>query len=536
MCPQTSRPSDSEVAHLRLVNSSVTSSVARPNGSVPIFRLPPEILASIFELHRDGYVDIAWIGITHVCRRWRDVALGIAQLWSRIDLDYGLDWFEEMIVRSKSAPVAIICRFTSPVSFAIDLIIAHLSQIQTLDLVVGSLTDSELRLLHHGLATCPAPCLQTLSLIDNYRPKLSHPPKPLEIAHQAPRLQSLVLDNVFQISWDQFTFREISRLHVVLPKHEYVGPFPLPSLETILDCLEKLPSLTLLVLGECFPRSHDPTHHLSRTIALPRLDWLDLTGTISGCTQMLEHLGLPPSANLCLNSRLTIKGSESRYHDIFPLLLAHLGGRSNMPLEDVTYKNDVGFKFRASLDLPGAFERRRVTVQFKLEVFWRVARANMTLELMNLACRALHDRRVRKVNFLGTSGVCCDTEDWLNIFGNVEGIEEFYAAYEAADTIWDALSMSVQRKGMADWQMFSTTEAEDRHFFLPDLSSLTLEHGTTDLNVYAPPMVMRARAAAGSPLKTLGIYECSVAPTWIEEVRDIVEEVRWDGRRGDLHS
>ncbi|KAI0041978.1 hypothetical protein FA95DRAFT_1639067, partial [Auriscalpium vulgare] len=79
----------------------------------PTSRLPPEVLAYVFEwliLVSPADVEgrLGWIeSVTHVCRSWREVALGRPALWRRISFTIGLEWAKEMLARAKSAPLVI---------------------------------------------------------------------------------------------------------------------------------------------------------------------------------------------------------------------------------------------------------------------------------------------------------------------------------------------------------------------------------------------------------------------------------------------
>ncbi|KAI0045658.1 hypothetical protein FA95DRAFT_1479596, partial [Auriscalpium vulgare] len=109
---------DEESAALRRILSAVYT---RRNALSLSCRIPPEVLATIFAFCRDDSVEDAerlpvhsesrldshrnWIRITHVCRRWRDVALDCSSLWWDVDLAYGPDWMEEIITRAKNTPI-----------------------------------------------------------------------------------------------------------------------------------------------------------------------------------------------------------------------------------------------------------------------------------------------------------------------------------------------------------------------------------------------------------------------------------------------
>ncbi|KAH9891341.1 hypothetical protein C8Q73DRAFT_703848 [Cubamyces lactineus] len=92
----------------------------RMNALLPVHGIPPEILLHIFELAcdhcYDGYVNFRHrhkghkpplpLLLTHVCRRWRDVALSAPVIWSRIDVPnkHLLDLF---LVRSGAAALSL---------------------------------------------------------------------------------------------------------------------------------------------------------------------------------------------------------------------------------------------------------------------------------------------------------------------------------------------------------------------------------------------------------------------------------------------
>ncbi|KAI0329162.1 hypothetical protein GY45DRAFT_918789 [Cubamyces sp. BRFM 1775] len=92
----------------------------------PIRQLPPEVLIRCFEYllpsvppdlyeHREGPYKFPihpLIGITHVCKRWRDVALSAPTLWTCID-DANEAQLEEFLARSQDIPINIHLRTKS---------------------------------------------------------------------------------------------------------------------------------------------------------------------------------------------------------------------------------------------------------------------------------------------------------------------------------------------------------------------------------------------------------------------------------------
>ncbi|KAF9474923.1 hypothetical protein BDN70DRAFT_865590, partial [Pholiota conissans] len=105
---------------------SLSTSATQRNSLVPVSSLPPEILSDIFALAqvrepdygatggrlRDRLVGhhakdlLRWIYVTHVCRRWRYIAINLATLWVNVPIDYP-EWVEEMIRRSKDCSLIV---------------------------------------------------------------------------------------------------------------------------------------------------------------------------------------------------------------------------------------------------------------------------------------------------------------------------------------------------------------------------------------------------------------------------------------------
>ncbi|KAI0080352.1 hypothetical protein K474DRAFT_312909 [Panus rudis PR-1116 ss-1] len=70
------------------------------NSLLPINRLPSELLSEVLLLlSEQSYTPSEWVRVTHVCQRWRDVALGCPALWTSIDLG-NLDCAKTCLARS----------------------------------------------------------------------------------------------------------------------------------------------------------------------------------------------------------------------------------------------------------------------------------------------------------------------------------------------------------------------------------------------------------------------------------------------------
>ena len=102
---------EEDITRLKVALSDV---YARKNSFSSTFRLPTETLADIFiRCARDHYhyyhSHSTWFNVSYVCRHWRNVALNCPTFWSYISM-IPRRWMEEMLVRSKKAPLKIRVR------------------------------------------------------------------------------------------------------------------------------------------------------------------------------------------------------------------------------------------------------------------------------------------------------------------------------------------------------------------------------------------------------------------------------------------
>ena len=142
------------------------------DSSLPVFRLPPDTLADIFTHGARNYyyesTDLPtsrvpdWVNVSYVCRHWRNVALDCPALWT-YHFTVSLRWTEELLARSKHAPLKIRIRYdiqSRVVSWWMDLLgklLSHGERIQVLHLRVPTWV------IPSNLSVC-APPLQVLDV------------------------------------------------------------------------------------------------------------------------------------------------------------------------------------------------------------------------------------------------------------------------------------------------------------------------------------------------------------------------------------
>ncbi|TDL19495.1 hypothetical protein BD410DRAFT_900192 [Rickenella mellea] len=272
-----------------------------PDASIAL-QLPPELVGHIMAIvvHNHFFADsilyprsYAWIKLCHICRSWRQIALGCPVLWSYIDTRWDT-LVSELILRSQSASLTVcvclqdICAPSGVIS--INKALGEMHRIKELHLI-GHEMD-----LHYPDLQIPleAPRLEVLSLESLDRSIFAVPRKLLKTTKGlADRLTSLSLTN---ISMASIPFnRQIRSL-------QYLRIFPKTichtNLSDIITVLSLCPDLTEF---EYISRTNIvvPSAAETRTVNLHRLRNLRLSTNTTASIFLLNHIHAP--LNICLS-------------------------------------------------------------------------------------------------------------------------------------------------------------------------------------------------------------------------------------------
>ncbi|KAI0317172.1 hypothetical protein OF83DRAFT_1059094, partial [Amylostereum chailletii] len=102
---------DREIAS---VEGALSALKSRKNALSIVYKVPPELLTHIFKLLARISPPVSpecgrlgWINVTHVCRRWREIALLDPSLWKRVTFSLGFEWYEEILGRARHGPVIV---------------------------------------------------------------------------------------------------------------------------------------------------------------------------------------------------------------------------------------------------------------------------------------------------------------------------------------------------------------------------------------------------------------------------------------------
>ncbi|VDB96174.1 unnamed protein product [Peniophora sp. CBMAI 1063] len=252
------------------------------NAITPISRLPPEIMEAVFIALRDLSLPAwddqrskptHWVrACTHVCNKWRTVALHLPDLWTCLDISYASPETLMMMVRRTQGHRCDLVMSRPSVGFEVAHMLLHGARV--LGPVFGGISFMELQI---GARSHVVPFLSSASLPKLAELKISAPeekapahdfPRPSRItiilpACSFPALRSLVLKNCTIFSRAEMTdahhealFPLLDTLVIdcgdIIPVFWAVQPRPFqggadrPSIFELLAITPRLRSLTLI--------------------------------------------------------------------------------------------------------------------------------------------------------------------------------------------------------------------------------------------------------------------------------------------------
>ncbi|KAF8552621.1 hypothetical protein OG21DRAFT_1443243 [Imleria badia] len=307
----------------------------------PIYRLPPELLATIFigcasdyhnntkDFHFTRIVP-TWVNVSYVCRYWRGVALDCTTLWT-YHFVISPRWTEELLVRSKQALLKTSCNLVQYDSgriyflrrlIAVDHLMAQTERIQELRMALPNIdSDQILRLF-----SSRAPCLQTLDLKLWVADSSKQYPVVVLFQGDTPALRALELEYC-PVPWYLLNLSGLTTLslrHVPICFQQKTEEF-LATLGDMHD-LTHLELDAALACADDFLRS--PAFHSRQKINLPHLSRLLIDAPLSTVIALLSCVNIPFKTELRLTCRF-----EDAFPDNFTLLSPVLAQWFNTSLE-----------------------------------------------------------------------------------------------------------------------------------------------------------------------------------------------------------
>lgn len=550
-CPQELTASrhavDDELSALHMVMCAMRT---RRNDFTLIGRLPPEILSHIFSFHTinqpilrshynldrlipTSYIRhrLGWIDVTHVCRRWRQVALSDPNLWSTVVFDLGAEWADEMLARSKAALIS----YSRDLSLssnawrtrtrALDDIVTlgkHLSHIRRLALFgYPEALQPAMRAL-----TSPAPHLESLELWNRYELSVALPSN--LFAHDAPKLRHVTLVGC-AVPWGHSSLFSDSLTHLdirvpsgvsfpsVLPAAQPADLLSIPTLERLLSILEAMPSLQVLTLGNCLPRAGST----SRVVSLRHMSKLSLDGYLSEVVAILKRVSLPRSASLSLRCP-DHNPLDGLLDTLVSLLASHFRapGTSISPLSTIAIDQaDIGpFLTIAAWDTDVLLDRPefRPSEPARLHLAFGSQYKTLVESLPLQVCKALplQDLQTLSVTYPDAPW---SAADWVDLCSLCPKVTHLFVRAGWALTLFPTLT---QRNDA--FPSLVTLDMQGIEFF----SLLSPEHTEPLGEVFLA--ILRARSNAGIPVRRITLKSCLGAGRWMKSYGEVVDDVTWD--------
>jgi len=552
----------------------ILSMLARHNALVPISVLPAEILARIFHFNAfsaqpySPTLRLGWVSVTHVCRRWRQVALDDSTLWAHFsDYPRNKEWVAERLSRARNAPLVIDLSGAMHKD-AVSLFPPHISHTRELYLRNLSFSHSE---IVHEVNIQKAPALERLELnVTTASPVgMKHPAGQPLFKGPLPELRIL---SVYQIllPWSLVPRGRLTQLEVTLNKEVITsvpGVSPHHNLNQLIDLLANCPALEVLTLKNCLPNTVSESSG-GPTVHLPRLSRLCLTGSGSRITNLLKMLKLSSSTTLRMDCRPeyvpTLNG-----HPILPVLSAHFNDptptefrsfKLNLDYEDLV----IGMVVSTSLPtspIPHAHVIHAVLdTDAELSLSFSFLHAHEFKNLVDIILRRASEvLPLSKLEFLSVfSPVMTQTINWGEVFRQCTEVTTVQVHGYGTTGILQGLTPPQRsrgqecKRGRTDNGRGPRGRASNHNSndssgsapvqvpIFPKLTSLLLE--MLDFNDMVPGSgilhdlilsVVKQRKARKTPLSRLCITHCVISVEEAVAFEKVVSDVQWDHDEGD---
>ncbi|KAF9477777.1 hypothetical protein BDN70DRAFT_92645 [Pholiota conissans] len=296
---------DEEISRLY---ASIAALKSRRNALSPLYRLPPEIITTIFlcvkrAYRRSNFLDhfspFKWISLTHVSSHLRSIAINAPCLWVDPPLD-NLPWMEEMLKRSKNAGLIVNARLSSKGNPpGLEQVLQHSAHIKVLRFDILS-PDHYTQMLQYLPRS--APQLAYLAINAPYfgpghfqtiQPFFVSIPS--NILLETPRLRYLELTSC-KFNWNTHShlFHSLAHLRIY-----YLPQTSRPTPKQMVDVLKAMPNIISLCLSHALPtEANNRVSWTSGPIHLASLRRLEIQDTTTGLEDFFSCVTFPLTATM----------------------------------------------------------------------------------------------------------------------------------------------------------------------------------------------------------------------------------------------
>lgn len=297
-------------------------------------RVPHEVFSEIFGILAkedppvvtDSHA-LGWIVVTHVCHRWRTIALKNSSLWRLVDHNIGGQWMKIRLARSQPMSVHLKLRFPHSEHWPNDETLTHaLSQLHRIERLGlhDCITQSKFELIRDLLAQDSA-TLREIHIAPRTVQGLPENEDNLVIATDTftgnfPNLRSMILKNV-QMTWDCTLFAGLTSLRIEGLAIERPTP------EHMLAALGRMHDLQNLTLSFALPAATD-NEWAAQAVStqLKNLRYLKINDGLLECTEFLAIVRLPMDSELNITVECDVVHPTSQLNAKIPEVLRHSFG------------------------------------------------------------------------------------------------------------------------------------------------------------------------------------------------------------------
>ncbi|KAI0309480.1 hypothetical protein OF83DRAFT_1158460, partial [Amylostereum chailletii] len=288
----------------QIANAALCKMRTEMNALLPISLLPIEVLCQIFALvaatdpvvtdnRYRGYPILTrqtrgWIRVSHVCRSWREAALGCPTLWTNVPLYSGDFWRDTFLARSRAAAIDVTAPRMGTKWHTTSIILSeHLHRVRNLTAYIPSQDVLD-------FLSSPAPLLEHLDI-----ECFSGGPVPLIFPNlfsgDAPRLTSVFVSESSSFPAHPTLYANVSKFAI---SSSILDPdaFHIPSTFDFFSTLQSMSEIAYLQLDGCLPAVPGPPWP-EHTLHFPHLSHLELQGPISHVSGVLDQIRL---SRLCV--------------------------------------------------------------------------------------------------------------------------------------------------------------------------------------------------------------------------------------------
>ena len=507
--------------------SKTTSAASTP---FHIHSIPPEILTRIFVwlITLDPIVGpwggvsshtrLAWIvPATHVCARWRAVAISNPCLWTEINPNtIGIEWALEMARRACQAPIDV--HTDADCMPLLDYVVEHIDHVRHLQLRdgrQGNMTSVLARLNR------PAPMLES---VDIFCSRMCAVPFPTDLfANTTPRLRHVWLSKCYIPPNHSVLSASLVLLKIDMgttdqtpPKYTY---------DELLDVLERMPDLEVLHLKP-LPLPVPASMSISRSVSLPHLDVLRLEGGLSGCRRLAASLDLPAHTSIrMICSSLSYNGEDC--HLLVPFITERIAAAATIhPIEHLYVSSLSDTFIRLCFGPIEPHMTRFSALPLDVDLCFPSADDEVPRWLFETVCAALPLDELRTLSVFTGQESWLHPEHWQETLRPAKGVETVNVRGAAARRLVSSLRIESRADEPPD---------EAPTWLFPALKAFGLWEllGIHEIAPWIPRLNEALAGALASrtlkaPLEALRLLYCQGQMEWIETFEAIVPTVTVD--------